>query len=319
MHAPDLDDATCQARHEALINALGAEFGDEPDLEIDIGSVGLWGEWHFSGTTPQIAIPTLATRQAIVDLYLAAFPNQPHQALIGDVDALSYATAQGTGWRADCLGDLGFFSPTWNHMDDLYHQNVEAANATNAWQSGPVAWESCYTMQQWVEAGYDVHYIFQYVLDMHGSFVNNKSAALPAGEPYRQEVEWLLGTLGYRLVLRSLSHPPVATAGGALPISMRWENLGVAPPYHGLELALRLTPAGGGGDSIVLPMAAEVHSWLTGTLDVDETLTVPTGVAAGSWTLSVGVLGTPGIPMVNLAIDGRDADGWYPVSSIEIE
>jgi hypothetical protein len=50
------------------------------------------------------------------------------------VDTLAYATGKGTGWRADCLGDLGFFSDTWNHMD--------------AWKRGPVAWESCGVMQE---------------------------------------------------------------------------------------------------------------------------------------------------------------------------
>ena len=37
-------------------------------------------------------------------------------------------------------------------------------------------------------------------------------------------------------------------------------------------------------------------------------------LSPGSYLLAVGVTGTPGIPMVNLAIEGRDADGWYPLS-----
>lgn len=318
IHAPDIEDPTCRARHDALINALGAEFGDEPDIEVDIGSVGLWGEWHFSGTEPQIDMPALSTLESIIDLYDAAFPSQPRQALIGDLESLAYATEHGAGWRADCLGDLGFFSPTWNHMEDLYQQQVAGANAQDAWTQGPVAWETCYTMQQWVEAGYDVHYILQYALDMHGSFVNNKSAALPAGDSYRQEVEQLLARLGYRLVLRSLGHPPAASPGATLPIVMSWENLGVAPPYHALELALRLSPTSGTGESVVLPMAADLTTWLPGAIDVSETVTLPAQTPAGSYALSVGVLGTPGIPMVNLAIDGRDADGWYPLSSITV-
>jgi len=58
--------------------------------------------------------------------------------LIGDADLLAYATARGAGWRADCLGDLGGFSPTWNHMD---HRVMHAARSTlhapgvlRAWQ-----------------------------------------------------------------------------------------------------------------------------------------------------------------------------------------
>ena len=100
---------------------------------------------------------------------------------------------------------------------------------------------------------------------------------------------------------------------------MTWENLGVAPPYHWLGLALRLSPTSGSADPIVLPMAADVRAWVTGTVDVNEPLTVPATAAPGPYTLAVGMLGTPGIPMVNLAIEGRDAEGWYPVSSIEVQ
>jgi hypothetical protein len=42
-------------------------------------------------------------------------------------------------------------------------------------------------------------------------------------------------------------------------------------------------------------------------------------MTAGTWGLSVGITGTPGIPMLNLAIEGRDAGGWYPVSDVEVD
>ena len=45
----------------------------------------------------------------------------------------------------------------------------------------------------------------------------------------------------------------------------------------------------------------------------------PDDAAAGSYALSVGVLGTPGVPMVHLAIEGRDAEGWYPLSTLEVQ
>jgi len=315
--APDLDDPTCWSRFETLMKALGSALGNEPDVQVDIGGVGLWGEWHFSSTTPQVPLPSLATRKKVVDLHLSLFPNSPQAALIGDVEALTYATSKGTGWRADCLGDLGFFSPTWNHMDDMYKQHVQEAQADAAWQKGPVAWESCGTMQDWVDKGYDVHFIFQYALDMHGSFVNNKSATLPTGK--KSEVEWLLGTLGYRLVLRSLTHPKEVAPGAELKLGMSWENLGVAPPYHPFGLKVRLTPpSGSGAQPVVLDLAADVRTWLPGTHEVDESVTLPASLPAGTWQLAVGVSGTPGVPMLRLAIEGRDADGWYPLSELAV-
>jgi len=28
------------------------------------------------------------------------------------------------GWRVDCLGDMGGFTPTWSHMNDYYPQAI---------------------------------------------------------------------------------------------------------------------------------------------------------------------------------------------------
>lgn len=319
LKAPDLDDPVCWARFETLMSALGNAFGSEPDLQVDIGGVGLWGEWHFSSTTPKVPMPSEETCRKVVDLHFALFPNSPQTALIGDVDTLAYATGKGAGWRADCLGDLGFFSDTWNHMDDMYKQHVQQAGAESAWEHGPVAWESCGVMQDWVDKGYDVHDIFAYALEMHGSFLNNKSSTLPAGAQYRAEVEWLIESLGYRLLLRSLTHPKQVKAGDVMPVTMTWENKGVAPPYHPFGLQIRLTPpVASGADPVTLEIQTDVRTWLPGQSHVNEFLPLPASMNAGTWGLAVGITGTPGIPMLNLAIEGRDADGWYPVSDVEV-
>jgi len=314
IHAPDLDDPVCRARHDKLISELGSALIYERGFQVDIGSVGLWGEWHFSGTTPQIPMPSLETRKSIVDLYFETFPKVPKLALIGDVDTLAYATGKGAGWRADCLGDMGFFSSTWNHMDDMYKQHVAQANASDAWKTAPVAWESCHTMTEWIQAGYDAHAIFQYALDMHGSFVNNKSAALPAGDENRADVEWLISRMGYRFALRSLSHSKTMSPEGTLALSMRWENVGVAPPYVDLVPAVRLSQPG--VTEVVLRSFSNVRSWLPGPVEQSDSFTFG-AMPTGTWQISVGILheDTP----VRLANEGRDASGWYPISSIVIE
>jgi len=318
LEAPDLDDATCWALHAALIGELGKQLAGEPDLQIDIGSVGLWGEWHFSGTSPQVPMPTLATRKKVVDLYFATFPKTPLAALIGETEALAYAVSKGAGWRADCLGDYGFFSSTWNHMDNMYKQNVAAAGANDAWKTGPVAWESCGDMSDWVQLGFDVRKIFQYALDMHGSFVNNKSATLPAGAQYRQEVETLIRKLGYRFVLRKLTHPQSVARGAEAEIVMSWENVGVAPCYASYALAFRLAPSSGGKESVqVTPR--RVGSWLPGPFEVRDKLTVDSALQPGSYALSVGIVDAASKPIVRLAIAGRDASGWYPVSTMVVK
>ncbi len=332
---PDLDDPLVLDRHLRLIGELGDRYDGHSDIAlVDIGSVGLWGEWHFGSTHrmrtgERVPLPTLATRQRIVDAYLTAFKRTPLVMLIGDADLLAYATARGAGWRADCLGDLGGFSPTWNHMEHRYRQLLDQAGAHEAWRHGPVAWESCWDMRKWVQEGWDVRFIFDYALEFHGSYLNNKSQPLPEGSQYRHEVERLLLKLGYRFVLRSVAHPSTLLRGETARIILNWENAGVAPCYADYSPALRLVRAAGltmpaasregASHMVVLPTSATVRAWFPGPVQQIETITIPDSLEPGLYDLSVAVVRADGQPAVRLAIEGRGDDGWYRVSSVTIE
>jgi hypothetical protein len=64
---PDYADPLYLARHGEFIAALGQHYDGRPEVEfLDIGSYGIWGEWH----TPHPA--SVAVRKQIVDLYLRA-------------------------------------------------------------------------------------------------------------------------------------------------------------------------------------------------------------------------------------------------------
>jgi hypothetical protein len=70
---PDFEDPRFKAAHSHLLTELGKRYDGHPDLDyVDIGSVGLWGEWHMSGTG--VDVPKLETRLAIIDAYRAAVP-----------------------------------------------------------------------------------------------------------------------------------------------------------------------------------------------------------------------------------------------------
>jgi hypothetical protein len=77
---PDFADPLFQAKHFRLIRELGRRYDDHPDLDlVDIGSVGLWGEWHMSGTQvvgsdQSVSLPSPEILQAIIDAWCAAFP-----------------------------------------------------------------------------------------------------------------------------------------------------------------------------------------------------------------------------------------------------
>ena len=61
---------------------------------------------------------------------------------------------------------------------------------------------------------------------------------------WRGAVESFLKKMGYRFVLRQLTHPAKTQAGGVLCLKSMWENKGVAPPYRQYPRAFRLVPVG---------------------------------------------------------------------------
>jgi hypothetical protein len=237
--------------------------------------------------------------------------------LIGSDEGMTRASKEGLGWRADCLGDMGGFSKTWNHMDNFYLQQLAKTEAQDAWKHAPVAFESCWDMQKWKDSSWDLRSIFDYALRCHVSYVNNKSAPIPEGT--REEVERLIRQMGYRLVLRSLEHPAEVKVSGEIPISLIWENVGVAPPYCDYRVACKFKKLGENSGEGFLVQDESIRGWLPGRKTVELRLKVPASAETGTYQLSVGVIdaGTRK-PVVRLAIGGCDREGWYPLSRITI-
>ncbi len=337
LEVPVLDDPKVLAAHLDFIRRLGERYDGHPDIDhIDLGTVGWWGEWHMSEST-NAPMPTVESQKKIVDAYLAAFKKTRLVMLIGGGEMLKHAVANGAGWRADCLGDMGGFSRNWCHMRMAYPKMLPEANALDAWKTAPVAWETCWDMRKWVEEGWSLRFIFNYALALHGSIINNKSAPLPEGENIRPEVERFLRRLGYRLVLKELTHPAQVRPGDSLEIGMKWQNIGSAPCYRPYRVAFRLS--GPGAQHQVVISDITTNKWLPGSIELftekffKEPSDLPPGelarevgtivlandLAPGTYTVSIAVVGeTDERPVVRLGIKGRANDGWYPLSKIEI-
>lgn len=333
---PDLDDPATLDRHLDFIKRLGARYDGHPDLDhVDLGSVGWWGEWHLSGGKNQM--PSAENLRKVVDTYSAVFRKTPLLMLIGGGDALKHARDLGAGWRADCLGDLGGFSSNWCHMKKGYPGWFREAGLGDVWKTAPVAWETCWDLREWVRKGWPLRYIFNYALALHGSYLNNKSAPLPTGDDVRPEVERFLRRLGYRLVLEELACPSELAPGAPMELKMTWRNVGSAPCYRPYRLAYRFRDVQGRGPSVAGGLT--VDHWLPGSIElftesfleapgdlppgdarrVSDRVTVPAGLAAGDYTLSIGVVDAdPSRPVVRLGIKGRDADGWYPLGKVTV-
>jgi len=318
---PDYNNPIFLDYHERLIRAFGERYAGSPDIDhVDIGSVGCWGEWNTAccqGVEARCKqyYPTEANQIAITDWYFKYFSRTPLVMLVGG--QLKYATSRGAGWRGDCFGDYGMFGPDWNHMENLYGPAAQDPVVGNAWKTGPVQFEVCGVMQDWYDRGFDIDLILRKGLEWHMSVLNAGYAPVPA--TWRPRVDEFLKKLGYRMVLREMTHPTEANPGGTLLLRSRWENVGVAPFYHPWPLAYRLRST---SDQVVAQWAstANLMRWLPGAShEVEDQVAVSEQVPPATYSLDVAILTEDGSSAhVELAIEGERADRWYPVSTITI-
>jgi hypothetical protein len=260
-------------------------------------------------------MPSQSSLNQIIDKYFEYFPSIPKVAQLEHEESLRYAVQRGAGIRGDCLGNM-----QWQNRvspPGMYDMRIDAAQAHDAWKNGPVIFETCWTIDYWVNQGWDLRRIFDWALDNHVSAINNKNRAVPASA--MSEVQRFLRRMGYRYVLRELQTPQSARAGERITVSMEWENVGVSPSYGNQRLAFQLRNASGAQVAKSTTNTA-VRKWMPGALAVDESFTIPSGLPAGNYTLAVGIVDPQtGNPAVQLAISGRDNNGWYPLTTIRVQ
>jgi hypothetical protein len=200
-------------------------------------------------------------------------------------------------------------------MMDYYPQGIINFGMKDAWKTAPVSLEVCWVMQKWHDEGWDMDYIIDESLKWHISSFNAKSSAVP--KEWWPSVNRWLNRMGYRFVLRSFSYPEFVSPNGKLSFKSWWENKGVAPIYKKFLLAIRLT---NGKRTEVLITDADITGWLPGDNLYDDAVFIPPGMPAGIYQLQIGIVDRQSQkPKVNLAIEGKDDEGWYPVGKIEIK
>jgi PKD repeat protein len=313
---PDFNDAGARQKHFEFLQAVGQRYDGQAGVEsIDIGTVGMWGEWHFGDTSPAVPMPSQANLNLIIDKYFEYFPSIPKIAQLEHQNSLTYAVGKGAGFRGDCWGNMQWqnrISPA-----GMYAQRISGASAQNAWRNAPLAMEVCWTMSHWVNQGWDTNYILQWAIDNHVSQVHNKNSAVPAS--MMAGVNNLLAKIGYRYVLKKVTHAASARAGDTMTISLDMLNKGNAPSYANHRLGVQIRRQDGSvASTIITP--TQVKNWMPGAFIADQNVTLPSNLADGQYTIAVGIVDPAnGQPKVQLASAGKDAQGWYPLTTLRIQ
>lgn len=307
----DIEEPIVWELHEKLIRALGERYDGHPDLAlVDIGSVGLWGEWH-NYCDPGL-MPSDAARKAIIDLYYEAFPNTPLTALVDDRSNVIYAHSKGrSGWRGDCWGDGEGPGVGWNHHKDSYWPMV--SQMPDGWKTGTVALEPCGTFGLNPTSPETV---INDAIAWHATFVQNKSRPIPAA--WLPDIKRLVMNLGFRLVLRDIRYEKESGPGSVLHISMKWENLGIAPPYRDHRIALRLKDKSGENKAVEIT-GTSILGWQPGEKEVNINYAIPSDLSAGNYVLEMGIVFHSSIEhLIPIANFGKTDDGWYALGSLNV-
>ncbi len=300
-----------------MIRALGQRYDGNRDLEaVDLSIIGWAGEGGGS------ELLSKKTREALVNAYTDSFRETPLIALLMDPPTNIYANSQiPVGWRIDCIGDLGFWASEqngWTHMYDFYPIEIINCNVQDDWKHSPLSFEICGTFLNWKNTqGYEreeVKYIFDQSLKWHISSFNAKSSPVP--EEWQDLADEWLNKMGYRFVLKRFTFPKEVKQYGKLKFTSLWDNKGVAPCYRDFPLAIRLKNL---QNEKVFVTSADIRKWLPGDNVYDNAVFIPLDMKPGIYELQIGIIDPgSGKPIIQLAIEGRDKDGWYSLGKTKI-
>jgi hypothetical protein len=303
---PDYADPIYLEKHGAFLKALGERYDGRPEVEfLDIGSYGVWGEWHTKHPAP------LGVRQQIVDLYLRAFGKTPLVFMSDDAEVLAYALARGTGFRRDGVG-----SP-WHEENWIGSQKYAGVRGmADTWQRAPIVfeWFGNYDYLQSRQWSFDA--AVDFMLRNHVTLINDNIGRVPPEA--MPQLEKLARRAGARFVLRELTHAPTVSRGGLLNLQMKWANVGVGKLYRPYALRLFLLDATG-QPVLSTDARADPRDWLPGEHSFEESLLVPQALAVGHYTvaLMLGAGDGQGRPF-RLAIDVPDQEGRYDLSTVNV-
>jgi hypothetical protein len=301
----------------AFIQAMGTRYNGNPDISwIDIRSYGNWGEGHLGGISKDMngATITEPTSTAMTTDYyqpfLAAFPKT--QLILpwghaGHNVAYDWAVNNGIGMRRDGL-------PDWSDGTDI----ARADGKEPAVVEYTANYTDMVTSNVWNDS-----LVTTATLNAHASY-----AEISRGDPVQfmtaadSYMKNLANKIGYHFVLRSIALPwDNLIKGTSFPVRMKWVNRGTTNLYNENGfIALALLNASGQVVDSSWIANVDPKTWRPGNIDISSNVQF-LKAPSGSYTLALGLFTSKAnaSPDYRLGNTGRNASGWYVLSSMTIK
>jgi hypothetical protein len=257
--SPQYNDPILLEAFRQFIAAFGRRYDGHKSIGfIQLGLLGLWGEWH---THPDDGLISQATMNKVVSWYAAAFKTTQLQCRV----PLPSAIAAGMG-----LHDDSFAYSTLGKIDWFFWPEVESTQQTSFWKKGAMGGETRPEIQSSVfdpsyqpgsdeykqdfntcvdvtHATYMLHH-WVFTGEMSGATVSN---ALKAH-----------ARMGYNFQVTNVG--AASLSDGFVTVDVTVTQTGVAPFYYPLGLALKcpgMTATLPGVDSLIETGSSKVFSF----------------------------------------------------------
>ena len=304
---PDYGDPLFLEKHANLIRKLGERYDGHPRVEfIDIGSYGIWGEWHTPNGKPW------EVRKLIIDMYLEAFPSTPLAQMSDDAQALAYSTGKGAGFRRDGIG-----SP-WHEENWIGSKKyAQVEGFADVWKRAPVVFEWFGPYDFLVRREWSFDSAVNFILANHVTFINDNLGKVP--EEQMPKLQKLARLAGYRFVLREVSHRAEVAPGGRLAVRMKWSNVGVGRLIRRHPMVLYLLDSEGKIATRTPQAEVDVSAWLPGDHGAVGELDVPASLPLGEYTLGVALVDPEtNEPAIRLAVEVPAPGRLHQISRVRV-
>lgn len=330
--SPNYASTVMIAEHRRMMEEVARRWDSDPAVAyVQIGSLGHHGEFHSSLID---WFPPVSVTDQYVRHYADAFKHKE----LAMRKPFPIAAEYGMGLYNDMFGEMGS-TATWLKWIQEGWYGIRSyvgpsANPEDVQKQSrmPDFWKSGYSAGEFSSNAPVTDYIseeqilssLQQIRQSHTTWLGATSlSGLGAG---RGLTEWeqanadlLLGAMGYRFVLESVTGIRPGLNHGGLHLTMHWNNKGVAPFYYNWKLELALADLQGGiVESTRTVVPADLREWLPGPRTVEAKMAIPENLPEGRYALVVGIIDpATDKPGLELAIQGKRPDGWHEITTVK--